>query len=212
MSQVFPSGGQVLELVFSTTVQTYILEFEASGSESVETAHWGQSWERTQTFSWLLVFSFFLLLLFFVFIVSLSFFKKCLSLWSMCIGEVVGWHHWLSGHEYEHTPGDSEGQVNLVCCSPWGCKDLDTAEWLNNSSITYVYNFIFPKEVFTALFIVPQCSCYDNEFQLYLWTHGQFCQQSTHSGVTFADFVLKDSIQKAWACMFFFFFRVIKIC
>ena len=46
MSQVFPSGGQVLELVFSITVQTYILEFEASDSERVETAHWGQSWEE----------------------------------------------------------------------------------------------------------------------------------------------------------------------
>ena len=32
--------------------------------------------------------------------------------------EVVGWHHWLNGHESEQTPGDSEGQGSLVCCSP----------------------------------------------------------------------------------------------
>ena len=32
--------------------------------------------------------------------------------------EMVGWHHWLNGHEFEQTPGDSEGQGNLVCCSP----------------------------------------------------------------------------------------------
>ena len=32
--------------------------------------------------------------------------------------EMVGWHHWLSGHEFEHTLGDSEGQGSLVCCSP----------------------------------------------------------------------------------------------
>ena len=31
--------------------------------------------------------------------------------------EVVGWHHQLSGHEFEQTPGDSEGQRGLVCCS-----------------------------------------------------------------------------------------------
>ena len=34
--------------------------------------------------------------------------------------EMVGWHHWLNGHELEQTPGDSEGQGSLVCCSPWG--------------------------------------------------------------------------------------------
>ena len=32
--------------------------------------------------------------------------------------EMVGWHHWLIGHEFEQTPGDSEGQESLVCCSP----------------------------------------------------------------------------------------------
>jgi len=31
--------------------------------------------------------------------------------------EMVGWHHQLSGHEFEQAPGDSEGQGNLVCCS-----------------------------------------------------------------------------------------------
>ena len=33
--------------------------------------------------------------------------------------EMVGWHHWLNGHEFEQTPGDSEGQGSLGCCSPW---------------------------------------------------------------------------------------------
>ena len=37
-------------------------------------------------------------------------------------GEMVGWHHQLNGHEFEQTPGDSEGQGTLVCFSPWGCK------------------------------------------------------------------------------------------
>ena len=35
--------------------------------------------------------------------------------------EMVGWHHWLSGHEFEQTL-DSEGQGSLVCCSSWGCR------------------------------------------------------------------------------------------
>ena len=45
--------------------------------------------------------------------------------------EMVGWHHQLKGHEFEQTPGDSEGQGRLVCCSPWGHKELDSTEWLN---------------------------------------------------------------------------------
>ena len=49
--------------------------------------------------------------------------------------EMVGWHHWLNGHEFEQAPGDGEGQGSLVCCSPWDCKELDTAEWLNNNKI-----------------------------------------------------------------------------
>ena len=36
--------------------------------------------------------------------------------------EMVGWHHWLNGHEFEKTPGDSEGQGGLVGCSPCGWR------------------------------------------------------------------------------------------
>ena len=39
--------------------------------------------------------------------------------------EMVGWHQWLNGHEFEQTHGDSEGQESLTCCSPLGCKELD---------------------------------------------------------------------------------------
>ena len=47
--------------------------------------------------------------------------------------EMVGWYHWLNGHEFEQTPEDSEGQGSLVCCSPWGHKELNITEWLNNN-------------------------------------------------------------------------------
>ena len=36
--------------------------------------------------------------------------------------EMVGWHHWFNGHEFEQVLGDGEGQGSLVSCSPWGCK------------------------------------------------------------------------------------------
>ena len=45
--------------------------------------------------------------------------------------ERVGWHHWLDAHEFEQVPGVGDGQGSLVCCSPWGRKELDTTDWLN---------------------------------------------------------------------------------
>ena len=47
--------------------------------------------------------------------------------------EIVGWHHRLSGHELEQIWGDSDGQGSLACCSPWGHKELDMIERLNNN-------------------------------------------------------------------------------
>ena len=47
---------------------------------------------------------------------------------------MVGWHHRLSGHEFEQTPGDSGRQGSLVCCGPWGQKESDTTEQLNNKA------------------------------------------------------------------------------
>ena len=44
----------------------------------------------------------------------------------MTENEMIGWHHRLSGHEFEQTLGVGDGQGGLVCCSPWGCKELDT--------------------------------------------------------------------------------------
>ena len=39
----------------------------------------------------------------------------------------------LSGHEFEETLGEGEGQESLVCCSPWGRKESDTTERLINN-------------------------------------------------------------------------------
>ena len=48
--------------------------------------------------------------------------------------EVVRWHHWLSGPDFEQTPGGSGGQGSLVCCSPWGHKESETTERLNSNN------------------------------------------------------------------------------
>ena len=43
----------------------------------------------------------------------------------------IGWHHWHNGHEFEQALGVGDGQEILVCCSPWGYKELDMTEQLN---------------------------------------------------------------------------------
>ena len=44
---------------------------------------------------------------------------------------MVGWHHWLNGHEFEQVLGAGDGQGRLACSIPWGCKESDMTEWLN---------------------------------------------------------------------------------
>ena len=48
--------------------------------------------------------------------------------------KMVGCHHGLNGHELEQALGGGEGQAGLECCSPWGGKESDTTEWLNNNN------------------------------------------------------------------------------
>ena len=43
--------------------------------------------------------------------------------------EMVGWHHWLNGHEFEQSLRVGDGQGSLMCCSPWGRKESDMSNW-----------------------------------------------------------------------------------
>ena len=52
--------------------------------------------------------------------------------------EMVGWHRQLNGHGFEQSPGVSEGQRSLASCSPWGCKESDTAGRLNWTGNTLI--------------------------------------------------------------------------
>ena len=49
----------------------------------------------------------------------------------MTENEMVGWHHRFNGPGCVWTPGVGDGQGGLACCSPRGCKELDTTEQLN---------------------------------------------------------------------------------
>ena len=50
--------------------------------------------------------------------------------------EIVGWHHRLNAHAFEQASGDGERHGSLVCCSPWGCKELDMTKWLNDNKLS----------------------------------------------------------------------------
>ena len=51
--------------------------------------------------------------------------------------KMVGWHHWLNGHESGWTPGAGDGQGGLACCGSWGLKESDTTEGLNWTELIY---------------------------------------------------------------------------
>ena len=57
--------------------------------------------------------------------------------------EMVGWHHRLSGHKFEQTLGDSEGQGSLACCSPWGRRESGMTEWLKSKFLQPCVCFIY---------------------------------------------------------------------
>ena len=60
--------------------------------------------------------------------------------------EMVGQHHRCNEHELGQTPGDGEGQGGLACCSPWGRKELNTTEQLNNNKGNSLNEFLVQEE------------------------------------------------------------------
>ena len=56
--------------------------------------------------------------------------------------EMVGWHHRVNGHELEQTPGDGEEQGSLAHCSPWGHKESDMTQDLNNNNNNTAFSLV----------------------------------------------------------------------
>ena len=54
---------------------------------------------------------------------------------------MVEWHHWLNGHEFEQGLGDGERQGSLACYSPWGGRELNMNQQMNNNNI-FLYDLV----------------------------------------------------------------------
>ena len=61
--------------------------------------------------------------------------------------EMVGWHHWFDGHEFESTSGVGDGQWGLACHSPWGHKESDMTEQLNWTELNWDTNYYYIKQI-----------------------------------------------------------------
>ena len=67
--------------------------------------------------------------------------------------EMTGWHHWLKGHEFGQTLGDSKGQGSLACCSLLGHKEPDMTEWLNHDIIiSILFSFLMLNVIFLTFY------------------------------------------------------------
>ena len=87
--------------------------------------------------------------------------------------EMVWWYRHVNGHLFEWTPGVGDGQGGLVCCSPWGHKELDMTERLKWTELNWtdgVFLFMYCRHI--CAFLVKKV--------------GLFCSSSTHQGPIFA--------------------------
>ena len=79
--------------------------------------------------------------------------------------KMVEQHCWLKGYEFEQTLGDGEGQGSLVCCSPWGHKESDMTEWLNNRLM------FLTSLLFSIYFLATPYVMLDPSSPTRNWTH-----------------------------------------
>ena len=65
---------------------------------------------------------------------------------------MVGWHHRLDAHEFKQIPGDSEGQGNLACCSPWGCR-------VRHTLVTEQKQYLIILSIFSCILVLSIILC-----------------------------------------------------
>ena len=88
--------------------------------------------------------------------------------WSFSFGDGDnrGWNGWMASltceHEFEQAPGVGNIQENLACCSPWGCKELDTTERLNWTDVATIHFALYKIFCNSFLSLIMICTLYLN--------------------------------------------------
>ena len=80
----------------------------------------------------------------------------------MTEGEMDGWHHRFDGHEFEQALEVDDGQGSLVCCSPWGHKESNTAEQLNWTEGAHFFEYFIDDFFLSEL--IKDNSLYQGDF------------------------------------------------
>ena len=91
--------------------------------------------------------------------------------------EMVGWHHLLNGHEFQQAPGVGDGQGGLLCCSPWGHRESDSAERLNWTELisklaSRFVIFLFTHKRDTLITFKFSRLHFDSESEVHCWHLG----------------------------------------
>ena len=91
------------------------------------------------------------------------------------VDEMVGWHHQLNGHEFEQTPGDSEGQGGLLCCSSWSWEQL------NKGSLKKDIHRVYNRFLMHTLHIIALKRISFQILKLHVWFFSEIRVLRTHS-------------------------------
>ena len=83
----------------------------------------------------------------------------------MTENQMVGWHPWLEGHEFEPAPGVGDGQGSLACCSPWGHKKSwtrlsDWAELRVWKTLCCMNKILLKTQTSLNINLKISCDCY----------------------------------------------------
>ena len=90
---------------------------------------------------------------------------------------MVGWHHWVDGHEFEQAPGVGDGQGSLACCSPQGHKESDTTEQLNwtdrYSHFIFYFHLHIPNSACSLYMasLILRLALYFNQVEIQSFVH-----------------------------------------
>ena len=112
--------------------------------------------------------------------------------------EMVGWHHWLHGHEFGQTPGVGDEQGSLVCYSPWGCKEPDSTEQLNWTNMRFSKQFYWHKKSDSSVDGILQRECWSGWVAILFFRGSSWLRDQTWVSIIADRFFTVWATREAW--------------